>query len=173
MAERSPMTSILPFVLGFVLGSLFGGVLAAGVFATFGGDPEPEIAAIERPVVVPEARIEAAPVAAEPEPEPEPAAAAVEADAKPTLKRIDPSKLTKRKVAPTMRPDRVRGAGPTEVVFVAADGSRYTPEGVPAGKYKVHANFGDGLKEVGKATVKEGKPLKLVCDPVAQTCSAK
>lgn len=171
MAESSSNRSVVTFVIGFVLGLLFG---AGGVWMLRPAAPPPEPVAVVAPEPPP------APAAVAPVPAPEPVAVPEPPPAPPPAPRPrkaapapPPPPPPAPEPPPAPAPPVAMTRGPTEVVFIGADGSRYTPEAVPAGKYEVHANWGDGLKRSGEITVKEGKAVKLLCDPPTQTCKAK
>ena len=169
MAEGSGTRAGVIFVVGFVLGAMCGG---AGVGAFLGGQDEVAVA----PPPPPPVPVTPAVVAPEPEPEPAPAAApdpAPVAAPRPTPRKASPAPAPAPAPALAPKPTVTTTRGPTDIVFVGADGKRHTADAVPPGTFEVHANWGEGSKKSGTVTVQEGKAVKLVCDPPTQTCRAK
>jgi hypothetical protein len=157
MASRAAVVGV--FAAGFALGLMCGGVgtLALQWLGGLGAAP-PAVA----PVAPPQVAAPSPEPAPEPAPEPEPAPVTPPAPA-PVVSAPSP--------AP--RPPPAQPAHLSEVVFVGADGKRYTPDAVPPGKYEIQANWGNGFERSGSVTVKEGKAVKLMCDPPTRTCTAK
>jgi hypothetical protein len=157
--------------LVFLLGGVAGGGAVGGIVvgANLLAPPPspvqecPPVAASAEPTPVPAAAPEPPP-APPPEPTPEPAPVAA--------RTTPPARPAAPAPAPAPRPD-VSAAVLTEVVFVGADGKRYSADAVPPGNYDILANWGSGLVKSGKVTVHEGKAVKLLCDPPTRTCTVK